>query len=234
MWHCLFVWALPEANSSSPFLPPSCWAKARGKGQQGRHWGLQRQTSDVQPRSLAFHLLSLWAPKCDLLTVRILLSWPSSSRVSQPGRSLPAPDSWKIPQDYLEEVVWLSKNTLSKPLRRLAWKAGKPEKEMATHSSILALRIPWTEEPGGLQPMGSHRVRHACTRMHTRSRQAPRMGRGLTSLLLVLRGCFNVSSSEKKLVSSRQWAHAAQPDHTRARAGAPSHQGLEINVCNSP
>ena len=34
------------------------------------------------------------------------------------------------------------------------------EKEMATHSSILAWRIPWTEEPGGLQPMGSQRVRH--------------------------------------------------------------------------
>ena len=33
-----------------------------------------------------------------------------------------------------------------------------PEKEMATHSSILAWRIPWTEEPGGLQFMGSHRV----------------------------------------------------------------------------
>ena len=34
------------------------------------------------------------------------------------------------------------------------------EKEMATHSSILAWRIPWTEEPGGLQSMGSQRVRH--------------------------------------------------------------------------
>ena len=32
------------------------------------------------------------------------------------------------------------------------------EKEMATHSSILAWRIPWTEEPGGLQSTGSHRV----------------------------------------------------------------------------
>ena len=31
--------------------------------------------------------------------------------------------------------------------------------EMATHSSILAWRIPWTEEPGGLQSMGSQRVR---------------------------------------------------------------------------
>ena len=34
------------------------------------------------------------------------------------------------------------------------------EKEMATHSSILAWKIPWTEEPGGLQSMGSLRVGH--------------------------------------------------------------------------
>ena len=34
------------------------------------------------------------------------------------------------------------------------------EKEMATHSSILAWRIPGTEEPGGLPSTGSHRVRH--------------------------------------------------------------------------
>ena len=34
------------------------------------------------------------------------------------------------------------------------------EKEMATHSSILTWKIPWTEEPGGLQSMGSQRVRH--------------------------------------------------------------------------
>ena len=34
------------------------------------------------------------------------------------------------------------------------------EREMATHSSILAWRIPWTEEPGGLQSLGSQRVGH--------------------------------------------------------------------------
>ena len=34
------------------------------------------------------------------------------------------------------------------------------EEGMATHSSILAWRIPWTEEPGGLQSMGSQTVRH--------------------------------------------------------------------------
>ena len=35
------------------------------------------------------------------------------------------------------------------------------EKKMETHSSILAWEIPWTEEPGGLQSMGSQRVGHS-------------------------------------------------------------------------
>ena len=34
------------------------------------------------------------------------------------------------------------------------------EKEMTTHSSILAWKIPWTEEPGGVQSMELQRVRH--------------------------------------------------------------------------
>ena len=38
----------------------------------------------------------------------------------------------------------------------------RSEKAMATHSSTLAWRIPWLEEPGGLQSMGSQRVRHDC------------------------------------------------------------------------
>ena len=44
------------------------------------------------------------------------------------------------------------------------------EKEMATHSSILAWTIPWIEEPGGLQSMGLQRVRHIWSNlahMHT-------------------------------------------------------------------
>ena len=41
------------------------------------------------------------------------------------------------------------------------------EEGMTTHSSILAWRIPWTEEPGGVQSMGSQRVRLTYTHMHT-------------------------------------------------------------------
>ena len=44
-------------------------------------------------------------------------------------------------------------------VRSLHWE-DPLEKEMATHSSILAWEIPWTEEPGGLQSMGSQRVGH--------------------------------------------------------------------------
>ena len=44
-------------------------------------------------------------------------------------------------------------------VQSLGWE-GPLEKEMATHSSTLAWIIPWMEEPGRLQSMGSQRVRH--------------------------------------------------------------------------
>ena len=52
-------------------------------------------------------------------------------------------------------------------LRSLGWE-DLLEKGMATHSGILAWRIPWTEEPGGLQSMGSQRVGHdSATNTHS-------------------------------------------------------------------
>ena len=44
-------------------------------------------------------------------------------------------------------------------VRSLGWE-DVLEECMATHSSVLSWRVPWTEEPGGLQPMESQRVRH--------------------------------------------------------------------------
>ena len=62
---------------------------------------------------------------------------PHENMVAQLVKNLPA--MW---------VTWV---------QSLGW--GDPlEKGKATHSSILAWRIPWTEEPGRLQPMGSQRV----------------------------------------------------------------------------
>ena len=51
-------------------------------------------------------------------------------------------------QELLETPVWSL--SLKDPL----------EEGVATHSSVLAWRIPWTEKPGGLQSMGSQRVKH--------------------------------------------------------------------------
>ena len=51
-------------------------------------------------------------------------------------------------------------------VRFLGWE-DPLEEDMATHSSILAWRIPWTEEPGGLQPMGFQRAGHDLATEHT-------------------------------------------------------------------
>ena len=59
--------------------------------------------------------------------------------VAQMVKNLPAMQETRVPSLGLEDAL---------------------EKGMATHSSILAWRIPWTEEPGGLQSIGSQRVRH--------------------------------------------------------------------------
>ena len=56
--------------------------------------------------------------------------------------------------------MWLSVNQPAKQetqLRSLCWKDAL-EKEMATHSAILVWEIPWTEEPGGLQFIGSQEL----------------------------------------------------------------------------
>ena len=81
--------------------------------------------------SFFFFFLSLW--------MWLFSLWMQASLVAQMVKKLPA---------MQEAQVWSL--GLEDPL----------EKEMATHSSILAWRIPWTEEPGRLRSMGLQRVRH--------------------------------------------------------------------------
>ena len=60
---------------------------------------------------------------------------------------------------------------LETPVQSLGWEDSL-EKGKATHSSILAWRIPWTEEPGGVHSVGLPRVGHNCvtfTSLHTTS-----------------------------------------------------------------
>ena len=64
---------------------------------------------------------------------------PRDSLVAQAVKNLPA-----MQETWIQSLGW------EDPL----------EKGMATHSSILAWRIPWAKEPGGLQSIGSQRIRH--------------------------------------------------------------------------
>ena len=69
----------------------------------------------------------------------MLVQWLRASLVAQLVKNLPA-----------MQEIWV---------RSLGWE-DPLEKGKATHSSILAWRIPWTDEPGGLQSTGSQRVGH--------------------------------------------------------------------------
>ena len=59
-------------------------------------------------------------------------------------------------------------------------------KKMATHCSIFARRIPWTEEPGGLQSTGSRRVEHSWARMHACSVCARLLLQPMATLIFLL------------------------------------------------
>jgi len=67
----------------------------------------------------------------------------------------------RFPFNWASLVAQMVKKVPAIPEAQLQSLGGEDplEKGMATHSSILAWRIPWTEEPGGLQSMGSKRVR---------------------------------------------------------------------------
>ena len=66
--------------------------------------------------------------------------------------------AWKITSLVAQMVKRLSTMRETR-VRSLGWE-NPLEKEMAIHSSTIAWKIPWTEEPGRLQSMGSQRVRH--------------------------------------------------------------------------
>ena len=70
-----------------------------------------------------------------------------------PGKSMDWGVWWAVVHGVAKSWTWLNDFTFTFHFHAL-------EKEMATHSSVLAWRIPGTGEPGGLPSMGSHRVRH--------------------------------------------------------------------------
>ena len=96
--------------------------------------------------NLFLYFNGFWTPYHYLRTVSLyphfqiyIPSQPTTSLVAQTVKHLPTMRETRVQQLGQEDLL---------------------EKEMATHSSILAWRIPWTEEPGSLQSIGSQRVRH--------------------------------------------------------------------------
>ena len=93
------------------------------------------------------------------------------------GRELPSTEGPTLCQPLqkrgkFSSILWVAQMVKDLPamqetrVRSLGWEDPQ-EKATATHSSILAWRIPWTEEPGGLQTVGLQRVGHDWATKHT-------------------------------------------------------------------
>ena len=117
-------------------VPRSFWAIAGLRGWEGRALGLHSGMLGAGKCSKACvsHILNPSRPLPPQMLERVGLLISRAFLVAQMAKDLPAGQETRV--QFLHRQV---------PL----------ENRMATHSSVLAWRIPWTEEPGGLQSMGS-------------------------------------------------------------------------------
>ena len=96
--------------------------------------------------------------------LRGLLNCQDINRIHREGNGTQSSTlAWQIPMDG--GAWWAAAHEVARSRTRLSdftftFHFHALEKEMATHSSVLAWRIPGTGEPDGLSSMGSHRVRH--------------------------------------------------------------------------
>ena len=131
------------------------------------HWRKQRPSQQSHPGS--------WNPGSSLTHLQSVKARPCSSRQAtgkvfsgDQSRAAGKPRSYNtgFAHGYVQLRGFLSGSAGKNPPTRLetqVWSLGWEdplEEVMATYSSTLAWRFPWTEEPGGLQSMGSQRVRH--------------------------------------------------------------------------
>ena len=137
---CSGSWCLFSSSSSQTCIcHPVAWVmnpRARADSSEPKAVG-PAGTAGEQASTPCFTADLLWVLLANLF-ISSLLRW-RASLVAQMVESLPAKSETRV------------------------WSLGQEdplEKEVATHSSILAWKIPWTEEPGGLRPMGLQRVGH--------------------------------------------------------------------------
>jgi len=118
--------------------------------------GVTKSWTRLSHFTFTFHFHAL---EKEMATHSSVLAWRIPG-VGEPG-GLPSMRSHRVGHDWsdLAAAAWAKSRTRLSDFT-FTFHFHALEKEMATHSSILAWRIPGTEEPGGLLSMGSHRVRH--------------------------------------------------------------------------
>ena len=134
--HSLCVWLCDLVDCGMPGFPVLHYLPAFA--QTHVHW-----VSDVVQHLILHHPL-LVLPSI-FPSIRVLKNIKHYLPILQP-RSTPPPAPWHLPMYFLTLNLTVLYTSL--------------EKEMATHSSVLAWRIPGTGKPDGLPSMGSHRVGH--------------------------------------------------------------------------
>ena len=141
-------------------------SKMRGRGSKRREQKPQYGISKAYIFFSYSALLSLYIPQRFKIISILPFILPSARLPLVPGSSnvkilgLTTCLSFRFSRDSL--VAQMVKS-LPVMWETWVWSLGLEdplEKEMATHSSILAWKIPWMEEPGRLQSMGSQRIRH--------------------------------------------------------------------------
>ena len=131
----------------------------------GKTIALTRRTFVDKVMSLLFNMLSRLVITFLPRSKRLLISWLQlpSAVILEPRNIKSATVSPSICHELIASLVAQRLKRLPAMRETWVWFLGQEnplEKEMATHSSILAWRISWTEEPSGLQSTGSQRVRH--------------------------------------------------------------------------
>ena len=126
-------------------------------------WAALQDQQVGLPQAPVISLLLHWVSEHERfypcpLRVGSLLSMPSRSPMCKPC-SLQSCMFWGFSGGSVVNNLPTMQNMCIRSLGQ----EGPPEQGMVTHSRILAWRIPWTEEPGGLQSMGSQRARHNLT-----------------------------------------------------------------------
>ena len=173
--YCLFSLNFPLWPHGEFFM--SSWLKEETFGTQVYRWYCMICWNSAQ---LQHNILSLWetqednrerntpkgqnfkqAHRCSFLSVTgVSTSWLRITGQKSLVEAVPVTQLlWWLHQgaSLVAQMVKNPPAMLETWVRSLGWEDSL-EREMATHSSVLAWRIPWTEEPGRLQSMGSQRV----------------------------------------------------------------------------